>query len=136
MVSRLMSYSSHVEMMSKNPDIDVGKVLGGKYLWEWDRDVQCHVWGYPTEDAYYRDASSADAALNIKIPTLALHASDDPVCDELAVPQQECRVNPHIVLCTTSIGGHLGWFQSNGERWSNRTVCYTPMHPLSFQLTR
>ena len=68
------------------------------YLYEFDREVQlvtsshilplqdmadrssrCPLWGYPTEDAYYRDASSTDAVLAIQIPFLAIHAVDDPV---------------------------------------------------------
>jgi predicted alpha/beta-fold hydrolase len=37
------------------------------------------TWGYPTENAYYRDASSADAVLAVRIPFLAISALDDPV---------------------------------------------------------
>lgn len=40
---------------------------------------RCPTWGYPTEEAYYRDASSCDSLLNIRIPFLALQAKDDPV---------------------------------------------------------
>lgn len=43
------------------------------------RAVQCALWGYPTEGAYYRDASSTDALLAIRIPFLAINAEDDPV---------------------------------------------------------
>ena len=45
-------------------------------------EIQCPTWGYPTEDAYYRDASSADAMLAIQIPFLAIQAEDDPVRNE------------------------------------------------------
>jgi len=44
-----------------------------------DSEIQCPSWGYAVEDAYYRDASSADAMLAIRIPFLALQAEDDPV---------------------------------------------------------
>lgn len=43
-------------------------------------------WGYPTENAYYRDASSSDAVLAIRIPFLALSALDDPVRPPLLSP--------------------------------------------------
>ena len=43
------------------------------------RHVQGPTWGYPTEGAYYRDASSVDSLLAIRIPFFALHAEDDPV---------------------------------------------------------
>ena len=43
------------------------------------RELQGPTWGYPTEGAYYRDASSSDALLAVRIPLFALHAEDDPV---------------------------------------------------------
>lgn len=43
------------------------------------RVVQCPSWGYPTEGAYYRDASSVDSLLAIRVPFLAINAEDDPV---------------------------------------------------------
>lgn len=42
--------------------------------------VQGPTWGYPTEGAYYRDAASVDSLLAVRIPFLAIHAEDDPVC--------------------------------------------------------
>ena len=48
-------------------------------LTDGNRAVQCPTWGYPTEGAYYRDASSIDSIMAIKIPFLALNALDDPV---------------------------------------------------------
>ena len=43
------------------------------------RIVQGPTWGYPTEGAYYRDASSSDSLIAVKIPLFAFHAEDDPV---------------------------------------------------------
>lgn len=44
-----------------------------------NRALQCASWGYPTEGAYYRDASSTDAMLGIRIPFFVIQAEDDPV---------------------------------------------------------
>lgn len=44
-----------------------------------DRALQCPTWGYPTEGAYYRDATSTDSMLAIRIPFLSIQAEDDPV---------------------------------------------------------
>ena len=93
-----------------------------KYLHEFDREVQCATWGYPTEGAYYRDATSADAVFAIRIPTFCLHARDDPIaCDE-AVPYEEIRQNSFLVMCATSGGGHLSWFELGGGRWHAKPV--------------
>lgn len=49
--------------------------LGLRYF----RHVQGPTWGYPTEGAYYRDASSSDSLFAVRIPLFAIHAKDDPV---------------------------------------------------------
>lgn len=46
---------------------------------------RCPTWGYPTVYAYYRDASSVDAILAIRIPFLAINAIDDPVSWSVAL---------------------------------------------------
>lgn len=70
---------NHVEQVIKNPKIDIERIRKVKYLYEFDREVQVPTWGYPTESAYYRDASSSDSVLAIRIPFLAINAEDDPV---------------------------------------------------------
>lgn len=46
-----------------------------------------------------------------------------------ALPFDEFRLNPYTVLCTTSSGGHLGWFELGGGRWFVKPVI-TPPPPL------
>ena len=89
----------HIEQISQNPRVDVERVRKVIYLHEfdryepifyshaylrnanfYDRELQGPTWGYPTEGAYYRDASSADSVLAVKVPLLAINAEDDPVC--------------------------------------------------------
>lgn len=53
---------------------------------KFSRDLQGPTWGYPTEGAYYRDASSCDSLLAVRIPFFAIHAEDDPVCSQLIIP--------------------------------------------------
>ncbi len=115
-------FETHVDQISKNPRIDVEKIRGLKYLYEFDRYVQGPTWGYPTEGAYYRDASSSDSLLAIRIPFLALHARDDPIAVDEALPRIEIEQTPYGVLCTTSQGGHLSWFEIGGGRWFARVV--------------
>ena len=86
--------------------------------------------------------------LGIRIPFLAISALDDPVsitlldkleldadlCPQIAVydaiPFQEFTQNPYTVLLTTSLGGHLSWFEVGGGRWHPRPVRAPPLlHP-------
>lgn len=69
----------HKNLLSKSRRFSLDKVLATNYIHEFDREIQCPAWGYATEGAYYRDASSTDAFLGIRIPFLALNAEDDPV---------------------------------------------------------
>lgn len=115
-------FETHREDIVKNTALSTDRICAVKYLHEFDREVQCATWGYPTEGAYYRDASSADSIFAIKIPTFCLHAQDDPIaCDE-AVPYEEIKQNPYVVMCATSGGGHLSWFELGGGRWHAKPV--------------
>ncbi|KAF2199977.1 medium-chain fatty acid ethyl ester synthase/esteras-like protein 1 [Delitschia confertaspora ATCC 74209] len=110
-------FARHKEQILKNPNIDEQKVKSAKYLWEIDRYIQAPTWGYPSEGAYYRDATSTDALVAIKIPFLGINAEDDPISSVEAIPYEEFKQNPYTVLCCTNWGGHLSWFQGGGKRW-------------------
>ncbi|KAF2826345.1 medium-chain fatty acid ethyl ester synthase/esteras-like protein 1 [Ophiobolus disseminans] len=110
-------YELHKDEILKNPGIDKEKVESSRYLFEFDRHVQCPTWGYPTEGAYYRDAQSVDALCAVRVPFLGVNCEDDPISSKAAIPFEEFKQNPYAVLCTTNWGGHLGSFQLGGGRW-------------------
>ena len=115
-------YNKHKDMILQNPHIQAGEVESVRFLHEFDRVIQTKTWGYSTEQSYYRDASSTDSVFAVRIPFLAISAQDDPiVCDE-AIPRQEFLQTPYAVLCTTSLGGHLSWFETGGGRWMARAT--------------
>lgn len=72
-------FEIHKDQILKNDGIDIEKVRKSRYLFEFDRHIQCPTWGYPTEGAYYRDSESVDALLGVRIPFLGINAEDDPV---------------------------------------------------------
>ncbi|KAJ5902511.1 hypothetical protein N7495_003039 [Penicillium taxi] len=115
-------FEQHVDQVSTNPRIDVEAVRGITYLYEFDRHLQCPTWGYPTETAYYRDATSTDVMMNIRIPFLCVQAEDDPIVSHESLPYQEFGQTPYGVMVTTSWGGHLGWFELGGARWFVKPV--------------
>lgn len=116
-------FEEHVEAVAKNPRIDIEAVRGATYLHEFDRALQCSSWGYPTEGAYYRDASSTDSLLAIRIPFFTIQAEDDPIASIDALPFQEMSQTPYGVMMTTGWGGHIGWFELGGGRWFVKPVC-------------
>ncbi|KAI4367417.1 hypothetical protein MLD38_023156 [Melastoma candidum] len=66
---------------------------------------------YETVDTYYRRNSGVNFIGGIAIPLLCISALDDPVCTKEAIPIDECRLNPNIVLALTQHGGHLAYFE-------------------------
>ncbi|POR34299.1 Putative esterase [Tolypocladium paradoxum] len=125
---RVMGYSmkglitTHKKELEHYTDLDLTAVERITYLHDFDREVQCPTWGYPTEYAYYRDASSTDAVLSIRIPFVAIQATDDPIAVDAALPYEEFKQNPSTVMITTSLGGHLCWFETGGTRWHPRPI--------------
>ncbi|KAK4219699.1 Alpha/Beta hydrolase protein [Rhypophila decipiens] len=113
----------HKESLVGKTKLDFDAIDRLTYLYEFDRAVQTVTWGYPTETAYYRDASSADAILGIRIPFFAVHAEDDPIAVREAIPYEEFKQNPYTVLVTSSLGGHLSWFELGGGRWHAHPIC-------------
>jgi predicted alpha/beta-fold hydrolase len=114
---------NHKDAVLKLTNLDYDRIQNVTYLHEFDREVQTVTWGYPTENAYYRDASSSDAVLGIRIPFLAISALDDPIAVYDAIPFQEFTQNPYTVLLTTSLGGHISWFEIGGGRWHAKPIC-------------
>ncbi|KAH8908868.1 AB-hydrolase YheT [Coniochaeta sp. PMI_546] len=123
--------NSHKESILKHTNLDWDHINNVTYLYEFDRAVQTVTWGYPTEDAYYRDASCADAVMAIRIPFFAISAADDPIAVDEAVPKEEIKQNPYTVLCSSSLGGHLSWFEFGGGRWHAKPISNFLKHMAS-----
>ncbi|KAL3457816.1 Alpha/Beta hydrolase protein [Aspergillus heterothallicus] len=115
-------FEQHAEEVTKNPRVNAEEVRSITYLHEFDRALQCALWGYPTEGSYYRDATSTDSLFNIRIPFFVVQAEDDPIANVKALPFQEISQTPYGVMMTTSWGGHLGWFEFGGGRWFVKPV--------------
>ncbi|KKK21736.1 hypothetical protein ARAM_005692 [Aspergillus rambellii] len=121
-ISMKKLFEQHSEEISKHPRVDAEAIRSITYLHEFDRALQCALWGYPTEGTYYRDASSVDSLLAIRIPFFVVQAEDDPIACVQALPFQEMGQTPYGVMMTTSWGGHLGWFEFGGDRWFAKPV--------------
>lgn len=70
----------HADVLVGDPKVDLERVRNTTYLYEFDRELTAKVFGYPSLGAYYRDASSIDRLYQIRVPSMIVHAEDDPVC--------------------------------------------------------
>ncbi|OQS03902.1 serine protease family S33 [Thraustotheca clavata] len=110
------------EQLKDHPDIDLNLLEQASTLTEYDEIYSRHVFGYETPMDIYRDASSTAYIKDIAIPMLCVSSDDDPICTNTAIPYNECRENPNVMLAVTHTGGHLGFFTGNDplsapDRW-------------------
>lgn len=78
--------------------------------------------------AYYAENDPANILCEIRVPTLLLHSSDDPIAaGPLAA---HLGSNPHLASAVTRVGGHLAFIDLLGRSWCDR-VCidFLAAHP-------
>lgn len=115
----------HEEKLSENPWARraLETKTRPKFIIDFDDMYTAPMFGFVCANDYYRNASSILRLPNIRTPTLILNSEDDPIVGETGgIPYRETKANPYTVLITTSVGGHLGWYKSDGNRWYTSVV--------------
>jgi len=75
---------------------------------EFDDTITAPLHGFKNAEDYYIQSSSRQYLASIKIPTLVLHALDDPFTPLNAIPNA-LEVSPAVTLELTNQGGHVGF---------------------------
>jgi uncharacterized protein len=82
--------------------------------------------GFHGADDYYHRAASARVIDRIAVPTLILHALDDPFIRILPETREKINGNPNIAFVETQHGGHCGFLAPATERddgyWAEITL--------------
>ena len=100
----------------------IGRV---RSLREFDDKIVARYCGFRDADDYYYRAASARVIDGIAIPTLILHALDDPFIRLLPKTRAALLANPHIALVETRHGGHCAYLSSDPGieiHWAEATV--------------
>lgn len=82
-------------------------------FWSFDHQVTAPLHGFATAEEYYQNASSQQYLKRITIPTLVIHAQDDPFMNPKVIPSQQ-QLSPKVKLELAEAGGHVGFV---GGRW-------------------
>jgi len=82
---------------------------------EFDDRYTAPAHGFADADDYYRRGSSLPVIDQIRIPTLIIHAHDDPFIPFAPLLSDPVRDNPHIMLLAPEQGGHVA-FISDDQR--------------------
>lgn len=86
-----------------------GRVERVGSLREFDDRVMSPYCGFAGADDYYHRAASARVVDSIAVPTLVLHALDDPFIRILPNTREKLMENPHVNLVETLHGGHCAF---------------------------
>ena len=98
--------------------IDVEATLRARTIRAFDDVATSVLHGFQGADHYYRVSSCAGYLEGIQVPTLVLHALDDPFLPASAIPHQALEANPFLTPIIHRGGGHVGFLK--GPPWSPR----------------
>jgi predicted alpha/beta-fold hydrolase len=88
---------------------DPNRATGIGSLREFDDRITALYSGFASADDYYYRAAAARVVDRITVPTLILHALDDPFVTITAATLAAIAANPYITLLQTERGGHCAF---------------------------
>ena len=99
---------------------------------EFDDRYIAPAFGFADARDYYAKASARRFLKRIRVPTLIIHAQDDPFVPLLPIQQALAEPNSHVLLVTSMRGGHVAFISANSENedrfWAeNRLVDFCEM---------
>lgn len=92
--------------------IDLDAACASRDFWEFDDRVTAPLHGFDGVHDYYTRSSSRQYLPGIAIPTLILHARDDPFMTPDVVPSPD-ELSPSTRLEVSARGGHVGFVQGS-----------------------
>ncbi len=72
--------------------------------------------GFADADDYYARASASPLLARIRVPTLVVHARDDPLVPFASLPRPEELANGHVAMATPARGGHVAFVSGTSEK--------------------
>lgn len=88
--------------------IDMQRAARARTLRDFDDAVTAPLHGYLGADDYYARSSAGPLLGAVRLPTLLLHAANDPFLPQAALPRRE-RLPAAVTLEVTDRGGHVGF---------------------------
>jgi predicted alpha/beta-fold hydrolase len=107
---------------------DANRAVGIHSLREFDERITALYSGFSGADDYYFRAAAARVLDRIAVPTLILHALDDPFVRLSAETRSAIFANPNITLAESEHGGHCAFLAQPDEAmgydgyWAEHTL--------------
>ena len=104
---------------------DTSRLRSVTTLREFDDKITAYYCGFEGASDYYQRSAAANVVDRIAVPSLILHAANDPFIRILPETRQKILSNPNITFVETEDGGHcsfLGRPDGDDGRWAERQV--------------
>jgi predicted alpha/beta-fold hydrolase len=105
-------------------DIDLLKTV--RTIRDFDELYTARQGGYGSADDYYVHASSRDVIQKITVPTLIIHAQDDPFIPYAPLLERSIAENPYVLVLAPRRGGHVGFVADRSKEedrfWAENRV--------------
>jgi predicted alpha/beta-fold hydrolase len=104
---------------------DATRLHGLTSLRDFDDKITAYYCGFDGASDYYQRSAAANVVDRIAVPTLVLHAANDPFIRILPETRQKILSNPSITFVETEDGGHCSFLaEPDGDdgRWAERQV--------------
>lgn len=101
--------------------IDVEAVMACQSIRQFDDRVTAPLHGFEDSLDYYIRCSSRNFVGRIAVPTLILHAADDPFMRPDVVPRPE-ELAPSVTVELSRHGGHVGFVAGPGRYWLEERI--------------
>ncbi len=106
---------------------DISELDQAQTIREFDDRFTSRAHGFADADDYYHRSSSLRVIDRIRIPTLIIHAQDDPFIPFAPLRDPVVTGNPYILLLAPEQGGHVAFISSekkmDGDRfWAENRV--------------
>ena len=98
--------------------LDLDAARAARTIREFDERVTAPLNDFRDAADYYERCSSVRFLGDIRVPTLLLHAVDDPFLPPDAIPIETVRANSSLELQLVATGGHVGFLE--GSPWAPR----------------
>jgi uncharacterized protein len=97
---------------------DLERIRAARSFRDFDDAATAPLHGFDGAADYYARCSSRDFVHGIRVPTLLLHADDDPFVPPGSFPHEAVGANPWLQATVTASGGHVGFIE--GQPWAPR----------------
>jgi uncharacterized protein len=104
---------------------DTTRLRGITSLRDFDDKITAYYSGFAGAADYYARAAAANVVDRIAVPTLILHAANDPFIRILPETRRKIRSNPNITFVETEDGGHCSFLadpDGDDGRWAERQI--------------